>query len=413
MYPELSILKLFLTYSVWETYRNRLLIKDIPKDLQPVYSILDNYHNTNEEKADLSVADLANLIGAESFKDKDYYLGILEQIEKIDASVDTTIKLITRILANKHLNDISLAAHEAKEGRRPLEDVTFLFKQLEELEQKEEEIEENIFASDDLEYLINNAVKKPGLRWRLKTLNEMLGSLRKGDFGFVFARPECGKTTFLASEITHMVTQLDAVAGPILWINNEEQSDKVMLRCIQASTGCTLPQLYSDIASYKKLFKENTRGKLKIIKDLSVISRRDVEGWCKKYKPSLIIFDQIDKIVGFDSDREDLKLGAIYQWARELAKQYAPVIAVCQADGTGEGVKWLTMNNVANAKTSKQAEADWILGIGKTNDIGYDSVRYLHLSKNKLMGDEDTVPDQRHGRREVIIKPEVARYGDI
>jgi hypothetical protein len=71
------------------------------------------------------------------------------------------------------------------------------------------------------------------------------------------------------------------------------------------------------------------------------------------------------------------------------------------------------MSNVANAKTSKQAEADWILGIGKVNDPGYENVRYLHLSKNKLMGDEDSKPDQRHGRREVIIRPDIARYVDI
>jgi hypothetical protein len=48
-------------------------------------------------------------------------------------------------------------------------------------------------------------------------------------------------------------------------------------------------------------------------------------------------------------------------------------LRICQADGTGEGQKWLTMSNVANAKTSKQAEADWILGIGKVNDPGYDN----------------------------------------
>lgn len=157
---------------------------------------------------------------------------------------------------------------------------------------------------------------------------------------------------------------------------------------------------------------QKTKGKIKLY-DSSQIHRRTVEKICKQLKPSLIIFDQIDKIQGFDADREDLHLGAIYMWARELAKEYAPVIGVCQADGTGEGVKWLTMSNVANAKTAKQAEADWIVGIGKVHDNGYENVRYLHASKNKLIGDEDTDPNQRHGKREVLIKPQVARYEDI
>ena len=138
-----------------------------------------------------------------------------------------------------------------------------------------------------------------------------------------------------------------------------------------------------------------------------------VEKVCKQYQPSLVIFDQIDKIHGFTNDREDLRLGQIYQWARELAKEYCPVIAVCQADGTGEGQKWLTMANVANAKTSKQAEADWIIGIGKIADSGYENLRFLHASKNKLMGDADSVPDLRHGKKEVLINANIARYEDI
>lgn len=340
---------------------------------------------------------------------------MLEEVEKLDVSANTTVKLVQRILANKQLNELSLAAHDAKEGRVPIENINVLidkFRALQE-EEKVEENDDNLFSTDDLTILVNNALKTPGLRWRLTTLNQMLGSLRKGDFGFVFARPETGKTTFLASETTFMCEQLGDEDGPILWINNEEQSDKVMIRCVQATTGATLPQLYSNLGGYNDIFKQITKGKLKIIKDVAIVHKSLVEKLCRRYKPSLIIFDQIDKIVGFDSDREDLRLGAIYQWARELAKQYAPVIAVCQADGTGEGVKWLTMSNVANAKTSKQAEADWILGIGKVNDPGYENVRYLHLSKNKLMGDEDTIPDQRHGRREVIIDANIARYVDI
>lgn len=415
MNPELSIIKLFLTYSQWETYKDRLSVKDMPKELQPVYSVLNNYQYNNEEKADLSVADMANLLAGVQHKDKDYYLGVLQNLEKLEVSADTTTKLIHRIIANKQLNELSLAAHDAKEGRMEIDKVLSLVKSFQEaqLGQEQEEKDLDVFATDDLETLIDGALQTPGLRWRLKTLNEMLGSLRKGDFGFIFARPETGKTTFLASETTFMCEQLTEEEGPILWINNEEQSDKVMIRCIQAATGATLPQLYSDRPKYSDIFKQKTKGKLKIIKDVSIVHKSFVEKLCRRYKPSLIIFDQIDKIVGFDADRNDLKLGAIYQWARELAKQYAPVIAVCQADGTGEGVKWLTMSNVADAKTSKQAEADWILGIGKVNDPGYDSIRYLHASKNKLLGDEDTIPDQRHGRREVLIDAQKARYVDI
>lgn len=70
----------------------------------------------------------------------------------------------------------------------------------------------------------------------------------------------------------------------------------------------------------------------------------------------------------------------------ELAKAYCPVIGVSQSDASGEGKKWLNMDNVANAKTAKQAEADWILGIGRTHDTVDEYTRYFCISKNKLLG---------------------------
>lgn len=248
-----------------------------------------------------------------------------------------------------------------------------------------------------------------GLGFRLGSLNQSLGPLRKGNFGFIFARPESGKTTFLASEVTHMAGQ---TSQPILWFNNEQVGTEVMLRCYQAALGLDLTQLYLDLEGNRKRYMDVTKDNIKL-KDSASIHWKQVEKVCERYQPSLIVFDQIDKIKGFDNDREDLRLGSIYIWARELAKLYAPVIGVCQADGSGEGQRWLSMANVANAKTSKQAEADWILGIGRVNDAGYDNLRFMHLSKNKLSGSPDTDPKRRHDRWEVLIEPECARYKDL
>ena len=71
------------------------------------------------------------------------------------------------------------------------------------------------------------------------------------------------------------------------------------------------------------------------------------------------------------------------------------------------------MANVADAKTAKQAEADWILGIGRNYDAQQEKVRFLHLSKNKLQGDVESDPEWRHAKWPVLIQPEIARYEDI
>ena len=305
-----------------------------------------------------------------------------------------------------------MAAYNASEGDVRALDVVRT--QLAALDKPEEELKDEWeFVTDNLDELLSESYLKPGLRWRLNSLNKALGSLRKGDFGFVFARPETGKTTFLASEGSFMAEQaVQQDLGPILHLNNEEQHDKVKLRYYQATLGASLAQILSNREKADRMFKHQTGGRI-LIPRLASITAKDVERLAETFKPSLIIYDQIDKIHGFDSDREDLRLGAIYQWARDLSKAYCPSIGVCQADGTGEGQKWLTMANVANAKTSKQAEADWILGIGKVHDNGYEAIRFLHLSKNKLTGDEGSDGSMRHGKWEVLIQPEVGRYKDL
>jgi hypothetical protein len=373
---------------------------------------LNNFQEGNTQGVDLSVGDLANLLFAHKHKDVEYYEGVIAVLDKLDVSSATTSVLLQSFVDSKLLKEISLVAYDVTEGNASKEKLSALLQQY---SSDKPVIEEEFdFITDDIEELLIETYRKPGLRWRMKTLNRMLGSLRGGDFGFIFARPESGKTTFLASETTYMAEQLEEGQGPIIWFNNEEKGSKVKIRCYQATLGAGLAAINSNTAKAKDVFLKKTKGKHMLLNPKGSISKSMVEKVCRKYKPSLIIFDQIDKIVGFEADREDLKLGSMYQWARELSKELdCPAIAVCQADGSGEGVKWLTMANVANAKTAKQAEADWILGIGKVADVGYEDVRYLHASKNKLSGDEDSDPELRHGKCEVIIKPATARYEDI
>lgn len=267
------------------------------------------------------------------------------------------------------------------------------------------------YLNDDLEDILAKETSAPGLRWRLSSLNKNLGPLRGGDFGFIFARPETGKTTLLASEVSYMAEQQHGKFA--VWFNNEEKGNKVVVRIIQGSLGLTLSEIKDDPRGCTSAYGLRTARSLRFF-DRPEISKSEVERTLARLPAGLVVFDQIDKIHGFDGEREDLRLGKIYQWARELAKRYdCPIIGVCQADGHAEGVKRLQMDHVANAKTSKQAEADWMLGIGRTFEPGFESVRYLSLCKNKLVGDDGGDETMRHGFWEVIIRPEIARYEDV
>jgi replicative DNA helicase len=266
-----------------------------------------------------------------------------------------------------------------------------------------------VFVSPSLDYL-SSTVASGGLTWRLKELNVALGPIRKGDFIIIAARPETGKTTFVASEASHMMSQLQPDEH-VIWINNEEASNKVMMRVIQAAYQVTSSELLSDPKMYETGFLAQGGDRFLILDDDSNIkSANKISALFKEFKPGLIIFDQLDKVHGFQNDREDLRIGKLYEWARDVAKEYCPVIAVSQVDGTGEGEKWIQMNQLRGSKTDKVGEADAIITIGKSNEPGMDLQRYIHVPKNKLFGGKDTLEAHRHGCFEVDIEPARARY---
>lgn len=265
---------------------------------------------------------------------------------------------------------------------------------------------------DSVDLLISNTAKVNGLKWRLKFLNESLGQIQRGDFLAFAARPEAGKTTLLAAESTYMAAQLPNDKH-IVWFNNEELGSKVKLRCVQSALGATRAQLLAGPKEAAKRYAEAVGHPDKIIVvDAVTSTARDIMRILKQYPPGLIIFDQLSKLHGFDGrDRSDVQtLKAIYQWARELAKQYAPIITVHQARGDSEGVLYPEANQMEGSQTGVQGELDVQVMIGRSHDPGYEYVRGFNIVKNKLSGGDDS---KRHGKFEAKIFPLIARYGEV
>lgn len=397
-------------FTKYYKYVNINYIKINYSNIYKLFIVIEYYYNkynnnNNITKQELELAYNSNYLLKDS--ERKELSDLLDRVLNAELpNPDAVITLLEEHRRRCLAGDLARLALDVEDGKS---DVKELMDKFTEFEHQEVESDAPTAVELNLQNLHTTQITTPGLRWRLNFLNQSLGSLRKGDFGFVFARPETGKTTFLASEISKMIEQTD---GDIIWFNNEEQGNKVAIRCYQAVLGKTTEDLFAAIDFNDEKFKEITGNRLKIydFEDSSRASR--IDAILKDSNPALIIFDQIDKIKGFKHDRNDLELKQIYQWAREIAKTYAPVIAVCQASGEAEGKLWLTMDMVDSSKTAKQGEADWILGIGKEQD-NTSRYRYLNISKNKLIGDKDTLPELRHGSTQVLIKPEIARYEDL
>ena len=411
---ELLFLNILLNKDNYLAYKDSIdlvSLKETHREISYLYVTLASLHEKHEGNislGDLQVAFFTSYPDA----DKNIYGALFKTLQDTPVSDEVGKGIVTQIKRRRASLKLSEKAFRVAQGLDPLEALQeFYAKEFNEVDGPNRDDHQDSFVTHDLEELLTHSYADSGLRWRLNCLNKSLGSLRPGDFGFIFARPETGKTTFLASEITAMLSHgLETGSGPIIWFNNEEQGAKVMLRIYQAYFGVTTAQLMSNTKKYRDRFIAEVGDRFYLI-DRAILHKSFVEKIIKQLKPSLVVYDQLTKIKGFKADRPDLMLGEIFQWARELAKGSHAAIGVSQADGTAENVRYLTMEHVANAKTAVQAEADWILGIGKVHDM--EKARFLNISKNKLLGDKDSIPDLRHGKFEVLIEPSIAQYLDV
>lgn len=407
---ELLLVKILLRYETFVEYREYIdtkFLRENHRELSFIYETLISLQDKYQR--DLSMDDLQGAFYATYPEvDNKLYSLLFDQLRNADISEHVAADIVQKLVARKRALKLSELAFQVSQGLKTQEDLDSFYTS------KPVEVQTNLPESDtNLDTIIQSVHGTQGYRWRLDCLNKSLGSLRAGDFGFIFARPETGKTTFLASEIAHfLISSVPENTGPVVWFNNEEDGNKVILRVYQAYFGVTSDQIFSNVPYYRAAFQEQVGNRFKFF-DAATIGKRDIEQVVAKYNPGLVVYDQIDKVKGFSNDREDLRLGAIYQWARELAKKSHAAIGVCQADGHAEGVRYLTMEHVANAKTAKQAEADFIIGLGRSNDDGLEYARFINISKNKLLTDSDSLSKLRHGRFEVLIRPEIARYEDV
>jgi hypothetical protein len=176
----------------------------------------------------------------------------------------------------------------------------------------------------------------------------------------------------------------------------------------------TTRTLLEDVDKYEKEFLLAGGDRFLVLDDDSPYkSVSKITRLLKELNPGLIVFDQLDKVHGYENERDDLRIGRLYEWARDLAKTYCPVISVGQADASGHNSMWIDEAQMANSKTGKPSELDFIIGIGRIDKDGYENMRYIHISKNKLRGDKNTIEGLRHGKFEVLLKSSLSLYEDM
>jgi replicative DNA helicase len=278
------------------------------------------------------------------------------------------------------------------------------------------------FVDDPIEDMLKEDEDDSGFHWRLDCLNTSMRPLRGGDFGIIAARPDKGKTTFLTSELSYMVSQIAKVGmgevKPILWFNNEGPGKRIKQRYYQSLLGCSIPEMVAKLraGTLNTELLEITGGidpnMLLRIVDVHDARSHEIEQIIRSHPPSLVVMDMIDNIsfsglAANNGQRTDQMLEAMYQWSRNLAVKYdAPFLATSQISADGDGLTYPTLPMLKDSKTGKQGAADFIITLGALNDPAMDGYRFIGMTKNKL----HRSGGRKDPRTEVIFDMERARY---
>lgn len=254
---------------------------------------------------------------------------------------------------------------------------------------------------DRIEDLLKAEENDVGFHWRLPCLNRHIKPLQGGDFGVIAARPDKGKTTFCAAELTHMASQVDTLypwtdpadRRSIIWLNNEGPGKKIVTRCFQSALNATTEDLVrmSNDGTIRDKYAAalGGRGGTLRIFDIHGMRNDEVEELIAAQRPAVVLFDMIDNItfagaVNNNGQRTDQLLESMYQWARMMAVKYdCACLATSQISGDGDGIQWPTLSQLKDSKTGKQGAADLIITIGTVNDPVLVKSRYMGTTKNK------------------------------
>ena len=402
-------------------YRRYIKPHVVMKETNTILDGMEKYYKTFPSVADFSWDSFTAFLIADQSKrlTDDSIVKLRMMLSKAKAFVphhahDEVVKSLIEL---DYLALIMEECERVKEGTSDLEHVHILatnaLKDVERYIEKDE-----LFVSADLSSIADR-ITSSGYEWRLDALNRSLGPLRTGNFVIVAARVEVGKTTFLASEVSYLAQQLPK-DRPVVWVNNEEESSVVFFRIVQAALGKESKEIIADsnkaMNDYAALMGGN-KDKIRVTRDTNNL--RDLETLFKEVNPGLIVFDQLDKVDGFSKtdDREDIRLGKVYKWARELARSYGPVIAASQLSASAVDLKdppFIGLDALRGSKTDKPGEADVVITIGKYKEPKSheeEMIRTLNVPKNKLPGGgSKQVESDRHGQFLVTIDPIRARY---
>lgn len=397
---EKELLRLLLQYSFYKEHSGIIDRRIFPSEFTELYDLIISSHE--KFKKDLTIGELKALYKVA------HPTATWAKLENISLILDNLPSEISEDVGKEVLKKAAIteAARELSEiGLDIINGKTANFEKARTLiekiaEGRLSEADDLEQVSDDLEEILEATKANTKWAYNIPNLATEASGIGPGIFVGIMARVETGKTACAVS-LSAAPGGFAEQGAVVNFYCNEEKAIRTKARAVTAYTGIPVLELQVKLEEakieYNKI-KENL--KFFECRDKTIL---DLEAHIKRTKPDIVFVDQLDKLhINGSFAREDERLGELYIRFRDiLAVNDCAGVGMSQANADAEGKTVLNSANMALARTSKPAELDVLMGIGKSS-LHEENTRIINLIKNKVTG----------SHREVICQliPELSRY---
>lgn len=247
-----------------------------------------------------------------------------------------------------------------------------------------------------IDELLAEVTDDKGLKFRrIAALREHILGLQPGASIAIAARPDKGKTSFIASVLTDFAPQVVQMYGtdrPILWLNNEGSGKRIIPRIYQAALGKDLNEIIL-MSNRGELVPGYTKAiggvpDLIRVKDMHGASLAQIEQVIEAQRPSVVVGDMLGNFRLSGAANGSNKADAVEQiwqeWRELMVRHECIGLATVQISVEGGNMLYPPYSALKDSKTGIQGATDVILMMGSLDNPDAQQLRGLSSPKNKF-----------------------------
>jgi hypothetical protein len=369
--------------AVWDAFRATGEAEQAGEDLAPVVEAIREYYDADAAATFVDTGILATALRAKTADPKRLkaFDSTLEALRASDVSVDNAWR-VSRELTRRRVGEKLAVGLLQGHARADIDAQIVEYLALTD-EQEDDRLDwDGQFLRPDSGGGDRVPVLPSALNDRLR------GGLLPGHHMTVFGRPEVGKS---ALALTIGVGAANK-GHETLYLGNEDPPRDLMLRALQIFANASADDVAGNLDEVLKVARRRGAARLRF-HSLAPGSLGEIERLVRKYRPRLVVLDQLRNISTGKTENLTQTLDKAAQGLRAIGKRHgASVVSVTQAGDSARNKAVLDDGDVDSSNTGVSAGCDVLVGIGATADMRGAGKRMLTLCKNKLGGIHEHFP---------------------